>query len=287
MRLIPLFLLVAVCAGCSSGGTDDRIIQLPSGSATAETVNGTPVPASLLDAVARAHKLDPAQAEQRDKALALVTDMVLLAQAAQRENFAADEDYRAQVEAARLQGVSDATFAQFQQRTPISDAMLKAEYDNQVARAGTQVYDFSQLLFDNEADALSAEGELVMGTPFDEVYDEWRHKAKQARFFSRVRRDQVPEALAKALASLQNGQTTKAPVKTDFGWHVVHLDIANPFTPAPFDQVKDGIRRGMLLKIGRERLDKLKQQAKIEYPPGMAAPAEPDAAGKPAVGTKD
>jgi peptidyl-prolyl cis-trans isomerase C len=276
MRLILLVLLLVLVAGCSSSGADNRVIQLPAGGTIVETVNGTAVPQSLLDAVARMHKLDPAQPAQRDKALAMVTDMVLLAQSAQRENFAADEDFRTQVEAARLQGISDAAFEQFQKRTPISDAMLKAEYDNQVARAGKKVYDFSQILFDNEADALAAEGELVMGKPFSEVFDEWRGKAKQARFFSRVRRDQVPEVLAKALASLQNGQSTTAPVKTEFGWHVVHLDIANPFTPAPFEQVKDGIRKSLLLKIGRERLDKLKQQAKIDYPPGMA-PASPPA----------
>jgi peptidyl-prolyl cis-trans isomerase C len=261
-------------AGCASHGQDNRIVQLPVGEPAVATVNGTAVPQSLLEAVARQHNLDPAQPAQRDKALALVTDMVLLAQAAQRENFAADTGFRAQVEAARLQGVADAAFVQFQQRTPISDAMLKAEYDNQVAHAGKFAYDFSQLLFDNEADALKAEGDILSGKPFGQVFDAWRGKAKQARVFTRVRLNQVPEALAKALVALRNGESTKAPIKTEYGWHVVHLDIANPYTPPPFDQVKDGIRRGLLLRIGRERLDKLKQQAKIDYPAG-AAPTTP------------
>lgn len=277
MRKIVTALGLAALAGCSSHGSDNRIVQLPAGEPAVETVNGTAVPTSLLDAVAKQHNLDPAKAPQRDKALALVADMVLLAQAAQRENFSADAGFRAQVEAVRLQGVADAAFVQFQQRTPISDAMLKAEYDNQVAHAGKLAYDFSQLLFDNEADALKAEGDVLSGKPFDRVFDAWRSKAKQARVFTRVRLDQVPEALAKALAALHNGESTKAPVKTEYGWHVVHLDIVNPYSPPPFDQVKEGIRRGMLLKIGRERLDKLKQQAKIDYPAGAepAAPATP------------
>ncbi|MDE1961206.1 MAG: peptidyl-prolyl cis-trans isomerase [Xanthomonadaceae bacterium] len=272
MRKIFLLALAAI-AGCSSNGADNRIIQMPSGSTAVETVNGTPVPASLLDAVAEAHRLDVNQPKQRDQALTLVTDLVLLAQAAQRENFAADPRYLARVEAARLQGVADAALAQFQQRTPINDTMLKAEYDNQVARAGKVAYDFSQLLFDNEEDALRAEDDIVSGQPFDKVFDAWRSKAKQARRFTRVLPDQLPPELAKALADLRNGDSTKVPVKTEYGWHVVHLDIANPYAPPPFDQVKEGIRRNLQMKIGRERLDKLREQAQITYPAGTAPPA--------------
>ena len=282
MRKVFLLALAAI-AGCSSSGTDNRIIQMPSGGTAVETVNGTPVPVSLLDAVAEAHRLDVNQPKQRDQALTLTTDLVLLAQAAQRENFAADPEYLARVEAARLQGVADAALAQFQQRTPINDTMLKAEYDNQVARAGKVAYDFGQLLFVNEEDALKAEDDIVSGQPFDKVFDAWRGKAKQARRFTRVLPDQLPPELAKALADLRNGDSTKVPVKTEYGWHVVHLDIANPYTPPPFDQVKEGIRRNLQMKIGRERLDKLREQARITYSSGTPTPvAKPADQEKPA-----
>ncbi|MBS0570425.1 MAG: peptidyl-prolyl cis-trans isomerase [Proteobacteria bacterium] len=270
----PFLFALAVIAGCSSRSPDNRVLQLPTGGTVVETVNGTAVPQSLLDAVAEAHRLDVTQAKQRDQALVLTTDLVLLAQAAQRENFAVDPTYRARVEAARLQGVADAAFAQFEQRTPINDTLLKAEYDNQVVRAGKTAYDFSQLLFDDEDAALKAEDDIVSGQPFDKVFDAWRGKAKQARRFTRVLPDQLPPDLARVLAELHNGDTTKVPVKTQFGWHVVHLDIANPYTPPPFDQVKDGIRRNLQMKIGRERLDKLREQAKVEYPPGAAPPKQ-------------
>ncbi|MGH8041725.1 MAG: peptidylprolyl isomerase [Rudaea sp.] len=278
--LVALACAAMLTACSNTNAPDKRALQLPPGGAIAETVNGTPVPQDLLDAVAQTHNLDTAKPMQRDQALKLTTDLVLLAQAAQRENFAADAKFRAHVEAARLQGLADAAFVQFQQRTPINDTMLKAEYDNQVAHAGKVAYDFSQLLFTNEDDALKAEDDIVSGKPFKDVFDAWRGKAKQARVFSRVLADQVPEPLAKALAQLRNGESTKVPVKTQFGWHVVHLDIANPYTPPPFEQVKEGIRRSMQLKIGKERLDKLKEQAKIEYPQGVTLPVVPATAEK-------
>jgi peptidyl-prolyl cis-trans isomerase C len=281
MRKVFPFVLVAI-AGCSSNGADNRVIQMPAGGTVVETVNGTPVPQSLLDAVAETHRLDATQPKQRDQALTLTTDFVLLAQEAQRQNFAADPKYLARVEAARLQGVADTAFAQFQQRTPINDTMLKAEYDNHAARAGKVAYDFSQLLFDDDDDALKAEDDIISGKPFDKVFDAWRAKAKQARRFTRVLPDQLPPELAKALAELHNGDSSKTPIKTEYGWHVVHLDIANPYTPPPFDQVKDAIRRNMQMKIGRERLDKLREQAKIEYAANVKPPAKSDEAAAPA-----
>jgi len=272
-KYIPVILLLA---GCSSGGsgTDTRPIQAELGGPLAETVNGTPVPQALLESVARARNLDLAKREQREQALALLTDYVLLAQAAQQNGFHANAQFRAEVEAARLQGIGNATLAQMQQQAPITDAVVKSEFDAQVTRAGKVEYDFSQLLFENEDDALKAESAVVAGKPFADVYNAWRGKAKQAKSFTRVRADQIPEELTRALGELKNGETTKVPVKTRFGWHVVHLDIVNPFTPPPFEQVKDSVRQTLLRRVGQERLHQLKEQAKIEYPPGVAPPAQ-------------
>lgn len=277
MRKLLLIVLIVVLAACSkgNGSVDTRPIQMPSTTPLAETVNGTPVPQSLLDAFAQSHHLDLEKPEQRDRALKLLTDFVLMAQEAQRQNLYSDPKFQARVEAARLQGVADATFDQFEQQTPISDAVLKAEYDSEVARSGNRTFDFGQLLFDNEDDAIKAEGDILSGQPFQQVFDAWKDKAKQAKTFTRVRRDQVPDILANVLANLRNGESTKVPVKTEFGWHVVHLDISNPFTPPPFDQVKKGILGTMQVKIAQQRLAKLREQAKVDYPVGTTPVASP------------
>jgi len=256
---------MAAVSGCSQSGNapDARSVQ----------INGTPVPQALLEAVARGHNLHLDKPEQRDQALKLTTDLVLMAQAAQRDNFFADVQFQADVEAARLKGVADSGMAVYVKQTAIGDDVLKARYSTEVGQAGKLEYDFSQLLFASEDDALKAEGDILSGKAFPEVFDAWRTKAKLAKAFSRVRQEQLPPALAQALATMKNGETSKVPVKTEFGWHVVHLDIANPFTPPPFEQVKEGIRRTMLMQIGQQRLEKLREQAKVEYPAGVAPPA--------------
>ena len=278
MKKYVFALCFVALAGCGhEDGADNRVVQLPANGQIVETVNGVAIPQALLEAVARQHGWRTDQPAQRAQALHVLTDLILINEEAQRQNYLADPQLRADAELARLKSVADVAIAELEKHGTVDDAVLKAEYDAQTARTGKSAYDFTQLLFATEDDALKAEADVLAGKPFQQVYDAWRPKARQARAFTRVRLDQVPEELAKAISSMQNGETTKVPVKTQFGWHVVHLDIVNPYTPPEFDQVKEGIRRNMQMKINRERLDKLRQEAKIEYPPGMAPQAAPAA----------
>ena len=270
LLLLSIPLLLSACS--DNGSSDKRLIQLSSDQPAAETVNGTPVPQALLEAFARSRKADLNQPEQRAQVLRVLSDYVLLAEQARRDNLFAKPQFAADIEVARLSALANATMTELQQQTPLTDEALKAEYDAQVARAGKFEYDFSQLLFADEADALKVAGDALTGKPFQQVYDAWKDKAKQAKVFNRVRAEQLPEPLSNALAEMKDGDTSRVPIKTQFGWHVVHLDIVNPFTPPPFEQVKENIRRTLALKVGEQRLDKLKEQAKIDYPPGGAPP---------------
>lgn len=278
---ISLCLTLAACSG--SGAGDQRVVQLPPNLPVAETVNGTPVPQELVDAFVRvkAPKADMSNPEQRAEILRVLADYVLLAEQAQKDKMQIDPTFATNVEVARLSALANEAMIRLQQQTPVSDAQLKAEYDANAARTGKSDYDFGNLLFANEDDALKAAGELVAGKAFAQVYDEWKGKAAQAKVFSHIRQDQLPEPLAQAIAQMKAGDFSRAPVKTQFGWHVFHLDAVNAYTPPEFDKVKDDIRRNLQKKIGEERLAKLKQQAKIEYPagsspvPAKAAPAPP------------
>jgi hypothetical protein len=272
-KTLGIVMAAALIGGCSSGGGHAGAVQMTTSGKIAETVNGQAIPESLLEAVARQHNLHLDKPGARDQALNLLTDMVIVAQAAQREPFASDENYQADIEATRLKGLADATFGQYEKGTTLTDDMLKAEYDSESKKAGDHVYDFGQLLFADENDAMKAEGDLIGGKSFGDVFDAYRSKAKQAKMFTRVRADQIPDSLAAALASLKDGESTKVPVKTEYGYHVLHLDIVNPYTPPPFEQVKEGIRRATQVKVAQERMKKLRESAKIDYPAGSTPPA--------------
>jgi peptidyl-prolyl cis-trans isomerase C len=273
LRLIGIVLMVLVLdSGCSSSDRERHVLELPTDGQPVLTVNGLAVPKRLLDGVARQSHLQLSDPAQRAQAIERLIELVLTAQAAEQQGLFDRPEFRADVEAMRLLGVFQATIAEFERATPISEATLRAEYAAEAARAGNVEYDFTQLLFADESDALAAEAEVLAGTPFTEVFEHWRGKAKQARSFHRVRRDQVPQVLAEALAALRNGETSQTPVRTEYGWHVLHLDIANSFTPPSFDEVKEGIRRSLQAKAVEQRLRSLREQARVEYPAGLGTP---------------
>ncbi len=285
MRTLFSASLCLALAACSGAAGDQRIVDLPANLPVAETVNGTPVPQELVDAFVRvkAPKADMSNPEQRAEILRVLADYVLLADQARRDKLMADPKFAANIEVARLSALANETMIRLQQQTPISDEALKGEYAAKVERMGKSEYDFGSLLFANEDDALKAAGELTSGKPFAEVYDEWKGRAAQAKVLSHVGAGQLPEPLAQAIAPMKVGDFSRTPVKTQLGWHVFHIDAINPLTPPEFDKVKDEIRRGLEKKIGAERIAKLKEQAKIEYPAGgVPPPAKPAGATNPA-----
>lgn len=271
VRHCGLALAVVLAVSACSGGKGDAISGLSSDLPRAETVNGEAVPLLLLELLAKERNLDLAEPAQRAQALNELTDYVLLAQAARKENYAADPQFAAEVELNRLQGVANATVTRFRSDVHVDDSVLETEYQQQLERAGNSEYDFSQLLFDSEDEALAVAGEAV-DKPFNEVFDEWGKKAKQARAFSRVRLSQLPEPLAKVLATLKSGETSKLPVHTDFGWHVVHVGAVSPFTPPPFEQVKESIRATLSNQLAEQRMAKLRADADVQLVAPVATP---------------
>lgn len=288
MRHLLLCSAAVLLAACSSSKPPAvTSLQFTAGN-PAIRVNDVPVSEALLRNVATGRGLDLAKPEQRQRAIKELSDYLLLAKAGEKLGVAADADALAAIESARLQGLANATVAQYGKTHPITDEALRAEYDQQVAKAGSQSYDFTQLILENEADAMKASAEVLEGKPFAKVFDEWAPKTKQSRAHKGIRLAQLPPELGDAIKALKPGEATKVPVKTGFGWHLVQMDAVNAVTPPPFDQVKAELRRVMLKRQGEAWLEKLRSEALIldlQTPagdPNSPAPAPVSAPAAPA-----
>jgi peptidyl-prolyl cis-trans isomerase C len=88
----------------------------------------------------------------------------------------------------------------------------------------------------------------------------------------------VPE-FSQAVVALQNGKFTTAPVKTQFGFHVILREDSKKLTPPPLDAVKDQFRPMMQRQKAQKFVEGLRTAAKVEILlPKEAAPATPAAA---------
>jgi peptidyl-prolyl cis-trans isomerase C len=268
--MVPTIVLLAAVAACSSDkgttsgqATGQATIQLADSGPTVETVNGEAVPQRLLEALGRARNLDIAKPEVRDRALKELANYVVAAQAARDEKLMSDPDFAAQVEVLRLQAISTATVTEFQKRAQVDDAALHDEYEKQIARNSQPIYNFSQIVFRNQADAIKAAAEIVAGKTFEKVADTRKTEVLQTRTLTNVRAAQLPEGLAKALEAMKPGETSKVPVQTPLGWLVVRLDATTARPQPTFDDLKENLRRAALKRAGEERMMKLRADAKI------------------------
>ncbi|HJU38255.1 MAG TPA: peptidyl-prolyl cis-trans isomerase, partial [Tahibacter sp.] len=264
MRQLLLCSAIVLLAACASEKPPlVTAVQYTAGE-PAIRVNDQPIAEALLKTIAQGRNLDLAKPDQRQRAIKELSDYVILARAAEKAGVAVDPDALATIEAARLQGIANATLAHYAKTHPVTDEMLKAEYDQQLQKAGSHSYDFTQILFEKETDAMAAAAELLAGKTFQAVYDEWAPKTRQSKAYKAVRLTQLPAPeLGEALKALKPGEATKVPVKTNYGWHLIALDGVNDVTPPAFDQVKADLRRMMVKRQGDAWMEKMRSESLI------------------------
>ena len=69
---------------------------------------------------------------------------------------------------------------------------------------------------------------------------------------------------ANALVNLKKGSYTKAPVQSQFGWHIIKLDDVRDLKVPPFEDLKPQLIQRMQQQSIQEYVADLRSKAKIE-----------------------
>ena len=133
----------------------------------------------------------------------------------------------------------------------------------------------SHILVKTEQEAKDIIGQLEKGADFAKLAKEKSVDPSKDRnagdlgFFSK---EQMVKEFAEAAFAMKKGETVKAPVKTQFGWHVIRVTDRRAGAAPKFEEVKDQLRQRAAEGIAQDEIAKLKGAAKI---------ARFDAEGKP------
>jgi peptidyl-prolyl cis-trans isomerase C len=248
------------------------VLVFAGGAALAQNVaivNGKAVPKTRLDALAtqieRAGRpvTPEMQGQLRDEVIAREIFM----QEADKQGLAQTDDFRNQMELARQSILIRELFSQYQKKNPVTDAEMKAEYDKFVAANSGKEYKARHILVEKEEQAKAILASLKRGGKFEDIAKKQSKDpgsgANGGDLDWAAPDNYVPE-FSQALTKLNKGQTTDAPVKTQFGWHIIRLDdVRTPQLPA-FDQVKPQLQQQMAQqKLGKYQ-EELRAKAKIE-----------------------
>jgi peptidyl-prolyl cis-trans isomerase C len=138
---------------------------------------------------------------------------------------------------------------------------------------------------EDEAKALIAE--IKKGTAFDKLAKEKstdKASGAEGGDLGWFKKSDMVKEFADAAFNLKKGELTEAPVKTQFGYHVIKVEDRRKAPPPAFEEMADQLREEMAREAVTAQLDQLRSGAKIENfamdgskPDATPAPAKPAA----------
>ena len=235
-------------------------------------VNGKAVPSSRVTALeqqiaASGRPIDEATRAQIKEEVIL---REVFMQEAQKRGIAATPEYKEQMELARQTIMIRALFADYQKKNPVSDADLKGEYDKFAAANGGKEYRARHILVEKEDEAKAIIAQLKKGAKFEDIAKKQSKDpgsgAQGGDLGWANPSGYVPE-FAQALGKLGKGQMTDAPVKSQFGYHVIRVDdvreAKGPEVPS-FEQVKPQVVQQLQQQKLVKFQEELRAKAKVE-----------------------
>ena len=277
---------VSVMTLCACNPTDQ------SKAAVAATVNGTAISESRVDMLAKqgAAQGQPDNPEMRKKIIDQLSMQFLLSQESIKKGIDKNPEVLDQIDLTRQSILANAFVQDYLKNSPVSDDMVKAEYEKVKAKMTGSEYKARHILVDKETDAKDIIARLKKNPKAFESLAKDKSKDSGSKasggdlgWFDP--RATVPEFGA-ALTKLTKGKFTEEPVKTQFGYHVILLEDSRPKMIPPLDQVKPQLQQQIQQQILQKLFDDLKAKAKIEIVQATAPSVSPADQSKPAETSK-
>jgi len=232
-------------------------------------VNGNKI--TRADVIASAKSL-PQQYQQQIDAIfpALVDrliDLTLLAEEGRKQNLQDDPEVKAEI-AQRTEQVIEEALIRRHLKAAMTEDAIKARYDKFVKETPPQSEIRARhILVDTEAEAKDIITQLASGADFATLAKE-KSKDPSAKqnggdlgYFSAGQ--MVPE-FSKAAFAMQVGETSKEPVKTDFGWHVINIEDRRDKAPPTLDEARSQIQETLSGELMSAYLESLHQGATVQ-----------------------
>lgn len=237
-------------------GTEIRQSDL----AAAEEMIGQNVPAMTPDA-------------KRDYLISFVTDMTILAKAAEDRKIADTPEFKRKLALTRTRLLME-TLLEAEGQAAVTDEAMKKVYAEATKQIGEeQEVRARHILVEKEEEAKAILADLKNGKSFDELAKEKstdpgsKDKGGDLGYFTK---DQMVPEFAEVAFKLEKGQLSE-PVKTQFGWHILKIEDKRNRPVPEFDKVKDQVEQFVVRKAQADLVTKLRSEAKIEK---MTPPAD-------------
>ena len=232
-------------------------------------VNGKPVPSSRIEVLKQ--QVERSGRPVTPEVLAQIKEELvareIFMQEAKKRGLDATEDYKNQLELARQTILIRDLFADFQKKNPVTDAEIKAEYDKFVAANGGKEYRARHILVEKEDEAKALIADIKKGAKFEDLAKKMSKDpgsgANGGDLDWAAAGSYVPE-FSGAMVKLDKGQMTDAPVKSQFGFHIIRVDDVREAQLPKLEEVKPQIAQQLQQQKLSGYQDSLRSKAKIQ-----------------------
>jgi peptidyl-prolyl cis-trans isomerase C len=273
--------LLALTA-CNNAKNTDQAASAPAvDGPVAATVNGMPISQKQVDMIIKQQAPQGMQdnAETRKMIIDNLAIQLIVAQEGIKKGLDKTPEVAQQLEMTKQSIVANAFVQDYIKTNPVSDDALKAEYEKFKAQAAGNQYKARHILVATEQEAKDIIAKLNKDPKSFEALAKEKSKDPGSKanggdlgWFDP--RGMVPEFGA-AVAKLEKGKFTEAPVKTQYGYHVIMLEDTRANPIPPLDQVKANLTQQAQQQSLKKLIDDMKAKARIDI---MAAPASAAAA---------
>ena len=237
------------------------------------TVEGTPIKKSQLDLLVDQLPQDQqAQFKGRDGQRKLLDEMIaqeLFYLEGKKEKVEETEEFKKLLEETKEKLLKTHMIASFMKSVDIDEAEIKKYYDENPSQfIAPDSIRASHILLPAEQQAIDILEEIKLEKKsFEDAAKEYsvcpsKNAGGDLNYFSR---GQMVPPFESAAFQLAVGEMTEAPVKTDFGWHIIKVTDIKTKETIPFEAVHDSLRNFLLgQKQNRKFLDRV-EELKKEY----------------------
>ena len=188
-------------------------------------------------------------------------------QEAQKRGLEGTADFKLQMELARQSILIRELFVEYQKKNPVTDAEIQAEYDKFVAANSGKEYKASHILVEKEDEAKAIIASISKGAKFEEIAKKQSKDpgsgAKGGDLDWAAPSNYVSE-FTDAMTKLEKGKMTEAPVKSQFGWHIIRLDDVRQADLPKLEDVKPQVSQQLQQQKLVKFQEDLRAKAKIQ-----------------------
>jgi peptidyl-prolyl cis-trans isomerase C len=205
--------------------------------------------------------------EQKNGLLENLVRGQLLASQADAVGANKDEEARNALELSRLNIMSQAASKAFLKDKPATEAEMRAEYEERLKDMDKVEYRASHILVKDEEEARKIIAQLNAGGNFAAIA-----RAKSLDTVSAQKGGDLewfaPTAMtpefSNAVTALKKGETSAAPAKTEYGYHVIRVTDTREPTPPTFESVKDQMAQAVDGRKLKAWVDELMKKTSIK-----------------------